>query len=216
MALFITLEGGEGAGKSSLATEIAERARARGADVVLTREPGGTPLGELIRDAIFRNDSGSAWTELFLFLADRADHVERVIRPALARGGVIICDRFTDSTIAYQGYGRGLDTELLKRLNHEATRGISPNLTLLLDVPVNVGLQRSHAETFDRIGRETLAFHSRVYEGFGRLALAEPDRIKPIDAAQPLDAVIEDAWALVDARLARLGFPAANLGLNLR
>ena len=132
--------------------------------------------------------------------------MERVIRPALARGAVIICDRFTDSTIAYQAYGRGLDQDLLRRLNREATGGISPNLTLLLDVPVSLGLARSRAETFDRIGRESQAFHSRVYEGFGRLALAEPDRIKSIDAAQPLDAVIEDSWALVAARLARLGF----------
>jgi dTMP kinase len=146
VALFITLEGGEGAGKSSLAEALAERANAGGANVVLTREPGGTPLGDSIREALFRSHDINAWTEVFLFLAARADHVERVIRPALARGAVIICDRFTDSTIAYQAYGRG------------------------------------------------------------RLALAEPDRIKSIDAAQPLDAVIEDSWALVAARLARLGF----------
>jgi dTMP kinase len=206
VALFITLEGGEGAGKSSLAEALAERANAGGANVVLTREPGGTPLGDSIREALFRSHDINAWTEVFLFLAARADHVERVIRPALARGAVIICDRFTDSTIAYQAYGRGLDQDLLRRLNREATGGISPNLTLLLDVPVSLGLARSRAETFDRIGRESQAFHSRVYEGFGRLALAEPDRIKSIDAAQPLDAVIEDSWALVAARLARIGF----------
>lgn len=209
MALFITLEGGEGAGKTVVAEALADRARDRGAEVVLTREPGGTPLGHAIRDALFRADERlSTWTEAFLFLADRADHVERIIRPALARGAVVICDRFTDSTIAYQGYGRGLDVDLLHQLNHEAIGGTMPNLTLLLDVPVAHGLQRSQPETFDRIGRETADFHTRVYEGFGRLALAEPDRIKTIDAAQPLDQVIEDAWTLVEARLARIGFRA--------
>jgi len=209
MALFITLEGGEGAGKTAVAEALAGLARERGADVVLTREPGATTLGEAIRDSLFRADERlSAWSEAFLFLADRADHVQRVIRPALARGGVVICDRFSDSTIAYQGYGRGLDTDLLHELTRHAADGTAPNLTLLLDVPVAEGLARSHPETFDRIGRETVDFHARVYEGFGRLALAEPERIKPIDASQPLDLVIADAWALVEARLARIGFRA--------
>lgn len=209
MALFITLEGGEGAGKTSVAQALAERARARGAEVVLTQEPGATPVGAAIREVLFRADERiSGWMEAFLFLADRADHVQRVIRPALARGAVIICDRFTDSTIAYQGHGRGLDIDLLQQLNREATGGTTPNLTLLLNVPLAVGLERSRPETFDRIGRETIDFHTRVHEGFNRLALTEPERIKTIDAAQPLDVVIDDAWALVEPRLARIGFRA--------
>ena len=209
MALFITLEGGEGAGKTSVAQALAERARARGAEVVLTREPGATPLGAAIREALFRADEPiSGWTEAFLFLADRADHVQHVIRPALARGAVVICDRFADSTIAYQGHGRSLDIDLLQQLNREATGGITPNLTLLLELPLAQGLARSRAETFDRIGRETVDFHTRVAAGFSRLALTEPERIKPVDAEQPLDAVIDDAWALVEPRLARIGFRA--------
>lgn len=208
MALFITLEGGEGAGKTTVATALAARARERGAEVVLTREPGGTALGAAIRDSLFRGDEPmEGWTEAFLFLADRAEHVARVIRPSLARGAVVICDRFTDSTIAYQAYGRGLDLDLLQQLSRVATGGATPNLTLLLDVPVSIGLARTRLETFDRIGQETTDFHNRVYEGFGRLAIAEPDRIKSIDAAQPLDAVIAEAWELVAARLARIGFP---------
>ena len=212
MALFITLEGGEGAGKTTVATALADRARARGAEVVLTHEPGGTPLGMAIRESIFRTDERSdepmgAWAEAFLFLADRAEHVARVIRPSLARGAVVICDRFTDSTIAYQAYGRGLDLDLLQQLNRAATGSTTPNLTLLLDVPVSIGLARTRLETFDRIGHETADFHTRVYEGFGRLAIREPDRIKSIDAAQPIDTVIADAWELVAARLSRIGFP---------
>ena len=208
MALFITLEGGEGAGKTTVATALADRARARGAEVVLTREPGGTPLGVTIRESIFRSDEPiGAWAEALLFLADRAEHVARVIRPSLARGAVVICDRFTDSTIAYQAYGRGLDLDLLQQLNRAATGSTTPNLTLLLDVPVSIGLARTRLETFDRIGHETADFHTRVYEGFGRLAIREPDRIKSIDAAQPIDTVIADAWELVAARLSRIGFP---------
>ena len=208
MALFITLEGGEGAGKTTVATALADRARARGAEVVLTREPGGTPLGVTIRESLFRSDEPiGAWAEALLFLADRAEHVARVIRPSLARGAVVICDRFTDSTIAYQAYGRGLDLDLLQQLNRAATGSTTPNLTLLLDVPVSIGLARTRLETFDRIGHETAEFHTRVYEGFGRLAIMEPDRIKSIDAAQPIDAVIADAWELVAARLSRIGFP---------
>jgi dTMP kinase len=208
LALFVSVEGGKGAGKTTVAAALSDRARERGAEVVVTREPGGTLLGATIRESLFRADAQmDGWTEAFLFLADRAEHVARVIRPSLARGAVVICDRFTDSTIAYQAYGRGLDTDLLQQLNRVATGGATPNLTLLLDVPVSIGLARTRSETFDRIGQEPTEFHNRVYEGFGRLAIAEPDRIKSIDAAQPLDAVIADAWELVAARLARIGFP---------
>ena len=208
LTLFVSVDGGEGAGKTTVATALADRARDRGAEVVLTREPGGTPLGVTIRESLFRSDEPiGAWAEALLFLADRAEHVARVIRPSLARGAVVICDRFTDSTIAYQAYGRGLDLDLLQQLNRAATGSTTPNLTLLLDVPVSIGLARTRLETFDRIGHETADFHTRVYEGFGRLAIMEPDRIKSIDAAQPIDAVIADAWELVAARLSRIGFP---------
>ncbi len=210
MAFFISIEGGEGAGKTAVAEALRERAGRLDAEVVSTFEPGGTSLGASIRQTLFQTtDPPSAWAELFLFLADRTDHVDRVVRPALARGAVVICDRYLDSTIAYQGYGRGLDLELLTRLNREATGGTTPNLTLFLDVPVAEGMARARAEAFDRLGRETHHFHARVLEGFKRLALAEPDRIKTIDAAAPLPLVIEGAWTLVAGRLARIGYGAA-------
>jgi dTMP kinase len=209
MALFVSLEGGEGSGKTTVADALAERAQRRGAEVVRTFEPGATTLGARIRQSLFHADAVlTPWTEAFLFLADRANHVDGLIRPALARGAVVICDRFTDSTTAYQAYGRGLNLELLKRLNFEATGGTTPNLTLFLDVPVALGLERARPEAFDRIGRETVDFHARVAEGFKRLAMSELERIKTVDASQPLVDVIDDAWSLLEPRLARIGYSA--------
>lgn len=207
MALFISIEGGEGAGKSALSAALVERMQKAGAEVVMTYEPGATRMGADIRAHLFRDDQSiSPWTETFLFLADRAHHVAQVIRPALARGAVVISDRFADSTVAYQGYGRSLDLSLIRAMNQQATAGIIPNLTLFLDVPVAEGLRRAHPELRDRIGREAEQFHSRVLEGFKRIALAEPDRVKTIDAALPLDEVVESAWALVEARLQGAGY----------
>lgn len=211
MALFITIEGGEGAGKSSVAAELAARMQASHVDLVTTLEPGATALGRELRDLLFREEPFmeqrvSAWTETFLFLADRTHHVETVIRPALARGAVVLCDRFADSTIAYQAHGRQLDLERVRELNLLATGGLQPNLTLFLDVPALDGLRRAHPDEQDRIGMERVGFHERVLEGYRRLALAEPDRIRTIDAGQPLAHVIEEAWALISPRLIRLGY----------
>jgi dTMP kinase len=211
VALFITIEGGEGAGKSAVSGELAARMTASGVDLVTTFEPGGTALGRELRSLLFREQPAtmepiSPWTETFLFLAGRAHHVETVIRPTLARGGVVLCDRFADSTIAYQAYGRQLDLERVREVNLLATDGLQPNLTLFLDVPALEGLRRAHPEEQDRIGMETVEFHDRVLEGYRRLALAEPDRIRTIDAGQPLAHVIEEAWALISPRLIRLGY----------
>ena len=211
MALFVTLEGGEGAGKSSVAEELASRMRAAEIDIVATREPGGTELGAKLRQELFRvREDGrepiTPWTETLLMMADRAHHVETTIRPALARGAVVLSDRFADSSIAYQAYGRQLDLQRVRDLNQIATGGLTPNLTLLLDIPVRKGMARARAEADDRIGMETIDFHSRVLEGYKRLAMSEPERITTIDAAQPLAAVIAAAWGILAPRLTSQGY----------
>ena len=204
MALFVTLEGGEGAGKSVLARALAERLA--GDDVFVTFEPGATPLGATLRERLFDEAYPlSPWTETFLFLADRAAHVSEVIRPALARGAAVISDRFVDSTVAYQGYGRRLDPVLIKSMNQRATDGLLPHFTLFLDVPVKEGLRRSRNDRVDRIGRESIEFHRRVAEGFKRIALEEPDRVHTLDALRPAHEVLESAWALLEPRLAVAG-----------
>ena len=211
MALFVTLEGGEGAGKSSVAEELASRMRDAEIDVVATFEPGGTELGAKLRKELFRvREDGrepiAPWTETLLLMADRAHHVETLIRPALARGAVVICDRFADSSIAYQAYGRQLELQRVRELNQIATGGLTPNVTILLDVPVREGIARARRETDDRIGMETIDFHSRVLEGYKRLSMSEPERIKTIDAAQPLKSVIAEAWAVLEPRLLHQGY----------
>lgn len=211
MALFISLEGTTGSGKSTLARELRDRITDLGAEVVQTQEPGATPLGAQLRQHLFQTDEAiSAWTETFLFLADRAHHVAQVIRPALARGAVVISDRYLDSTLAYQGYGRRLDLALVRAMNHQATSGVLPNLTLFLDLPVREGLARAQREDLDRIGQEAIDFHSRVMEGFKRIAMAEPDRVKVVDAAQSLKNVTETAWSLVEPRLRGAGYLGAG------
>ena len=197
---FVTLEGGEGAGKSTLVAALAERARALGVEVLICREPGGTPLGERLRDALFGLDaSPSAVAELFTFAAARAELVRTVIRPALTDGALVLCDRFTDSTLAYQGYGRGLELATIRLVNAAATGGLEPDLTLLLDLEPAVGRARGAAGGSDYLEREALAFHERVRAGFLELAAAEPTRWIVLDASQPADAVAEGAWARVGA-----------------
>jgi dTMP kinase len=206
VTLFISIEGGEGSGKSALSAALTERLAVRGIDTVPTFEPGGTPMGVALRAHLFALPNAddrtvSPWTETFLFLADRTHHVDRLIRPALDRGAVVLCDRYTDSTIAYQGDGRGLDRDLLHQLNDHATGGLQPDLTILLDIDAIEGLARTHPEAQDRIGAETLAFHQRVVAGFRRLAQEQPQRIHRLDATRPLEEVVESAWALVEPRL---------------
>ncbi len=200
-ARFITLEGPEGAGKTTQAHLLAERLRAQGHRVVLTREPGGDPLAEGIRALLQNAELALApRAELLLFLAARAQHVAHVIRPALESGQIVLCDRFSDSTVAYQSYGAGLPRETVVSLIDFATGGLEPHLTLLLDVDVTVGLQRQGE--WGRMEQRGVAFHQRVREGFLAQARAHPERIRVIDASQPPEAVARQIDAAVAAVVA--------------
>jgi dTMP kinase len=207
--LFITLEGGEGAGKSTQAAALTERLEAEGVHVVRTREPGGTPLGERLRDIALDLSSGGDMaldplTETLLFVAARAELVASVISPALEAGAIVVCDRFSDSTLAYQGFGRGVNLETIERLNTDAARGLRPDVTVLLDLPVKEGLSRTGAAgQADRFGREEEVFHERVRKGYRTLAGREPERWLVVDASQPPDAVTEQIWQRVEPLLKR-------------
>ncbi len=197
---FITVEGIEGVGKSTSLAAIRRQLEARGRDVLLTREPGGTPLGERVREWVLAGDHGplSAEVEALLMFAARAHHVATVIAPALERGRWVVCDRFTDATFAYQGGGRGGSAELLGCLRLAAQRGVEPDLTVLLDAPVEVGLARIGDREPDHFEREEHAFFERVRAAYLGLAAREPDRIKIVDAAQPRDRVEHDIEAVLD------------------
>jgi len=194
---FITFEGPEGGGKSTHVRELAEQLKAGGKTVLVTREPGGTRLAELIRGLVREEveDPPVTRSEVLLFLAARAQVVANVIKPALARGEWVICDRFADSTFAYQGYGRGIDVGLLKNFNDFATEGLVPDLTILLDVPPETSKARlaerqaATATTADRIELAGDMFHRRLREGFLELARAEPDRFAVIDSSGPREEV---------------------------
>ena len=202
--MFLTVEGVEGSGKSTLLAALAERMGAKGRAVLLTREPGGCPLGTQIRPLLLGTDwKPDPHAELFLFLADRAQHVIEVIRPALAAGTHVLCDRYADSTIAYQGYGRGMDVEWLHRLNDFATGGLWPDITLVLDLPAETGLLRAARRNTNlglvqaegRFETESLAFHERIRQGFLDRARRYPERFHVLDASLPPLALAEQAWA---------------------
>ncbi len=203
-AHFITLEGGEGAGKSTQAKRLAERLKAHGVASVLTREPGGSPGAEEIRKLLVEGEPGrwDAMTEALLMFAARADHVARTIRPALASQKWVISDRFTDSTYVYQGFGRGLRAQKITDLEDAVLDGLEPDLTVILDLPVQEGLKRAHA----RRGEETrfekfdFDFHKRLREGFLEIAKANPERCVLIDALGPEDEVAERIWREVMIR----------------
>lgn len=202
-ARFITFEGLEGAGKSTAMAFARDWFEARGETVVCTREPGGTPLAEELRGVLkaVRDEPVASSTELLLMFAARAQHVERVIRPALSEGKVVICDRFTDSTRAYQGAGRGLSMEVIDQLADIAHPDCNPDLTLWLDVPVALGLERAAArEAADRFEQETLAFFERVRGGFEALAQRDAGRVQRIDATRPLTEVQAAVEAALEAR----------------
>jgi len=186
--IFITFEGGEGCGKSTQARALYARLKRRGIPALLTLEPGGTDLGQRIRDLLKRqvSTSISPEAELLLFNASRAQLVRQVIRPALKRGSVVICDRFYDSTTAYQGYGRGLDMAAVKAVNDFAAGGLKPDLTVLPDIPPEHGLDRKGRGVEDRFEQEAVRFHKHVRSGYLRLARMEPER-----------------WLVIDGRLAR-------------
>jgi dTMP kinase len=186
--MFITLEGPDGSGKSMQIPALAEFIRSQGYEVLTTREPGGTNIGDQIRQVIMKlgNTSMHPRTEILLFCAARAQIVEEVLRPALQRGVVVISDRYADSTLAYQGYGHGVDLEELTRLLKFTTGGLRPDLTLLLDVDAETGLRRrqSSGGEWNRLDAYALSFHKRVREGYHQLAAAEPERWRTIDASQ--------------------------------
>jgi dTMP kinase len=188
---FITLEGPEGGGKSTQIHRLAASLAEQGHVVWTTREPGGTRVGEMIRPLLLgpRQSRLGPWTEALLFTAARAELVDDVIRPRLQRGEIVLCDRFSDSTLAYQGYGRGLNLESLRRLQKEATGSLTPDLTLLLNLPVEAGLARIPRSAQDRLDRETKAFHQRVHAGYEQMAAEDPRRWREVDAAADPDEV---------------------------
>lgn len=196
--MFITFEGGDGAGKSTVIARVKESLEKSGKEVVLTREPGGVPLGEEIRALLLESKTSvSIMAELLLFLASRAQHVTEKIKPALEAGKVVLCDRFTDSTLAYQGYARGLGIETLLPLCKLATGGLDPHLTLYLDLDPSIGLAR--AKSFDRMEAEAREFHEKVRQGFLKLAEMYPLRIHKIDASKTQDDVFKQVMHYVDA-----------------
>jgi dTMP kinase len=201
--LLVSIEGGEGAGKSSVREAVAARLKARGYTVACTREPGGTPTGEAIRALLLDPAHAlAAETELLLMFASRAQLVREVVAPALARGEAVLSDRFTDASFAYQGSGRGLDAATIADLERWAV-GVRPDLTLLLDVGVQIGLARARGRGAapDRIEREQDAFFERVRAGYLARAAAEPARFVVVDAAQPADVVVAAVLAALDAWL---------------
>lgn len=200
---FITFEGGEGAGKTTLIERVYDALRSREADVIKTRAPGGTPLGAAIREILLHKNDFTIGkrSELLLFLADRAQHVEEIILPALEAGKIVLCDRFTDSTIAYQGGARGFGEESVKQLCTFSASGLEPDLTLYLDIEPQAGFERRGRNGFsnDRIESEQLSFHQKIRETFHKIAQKEPERFHIIDARPALEQVFQQAMELIDA-----------------
>lgn len=203
--MFITLEGPDGSGKTTQFHRLSEWLRGRGCNVLALREPGGTAIGEAVREVLLhhRGDvSMDPRAELLLFCASRAQLVAERIEPHLRAGGVVVCDRFADSTLAYQGYGRGLDLALLRSLLAFATRGISPDLTLYFDVAPEIGLQRrAQGGDVNRLDAESLEFHRRVRQGYVELMAADATRWSRIDGAAPLEDVTRATLACVSERM---------------
>ena len=210
MGLFITFEGIEGCGKSTQVKLLSDELKDKGNTCIVTREPGGTYIGSKIREILLNPDHNgmASEAELLLYSADRAQHVREVIKPAIDSGKLVICDRFMDATVAYQGYGRGLEMSLISELNKIASINTRPDLTFLLDCPVEIGIGRAlernskkgHAGD-DRFEREVMAFHQKVRDGYLSIAKSEPDRIKVIDACRDVDAVQNEIWEIVRKRM---------------
>ncbi len=204
--LFITIEGGEGTGKTTLIATLEKRFAGAGREVMFTREPGGIPIAEAIRAIVLgrENTAMDARTEALLYAAARRQHLAEKVIPALGRGTTVVCDRFVDSSLAYQGYARGLGIEEVGQINRFATEGIEPDLTLYLDLDPEVGQARIHANGSREVNRldvEGMAFHRRVREGFRLIAGRNPGRIVTLDASKPAEEVAAEAWALVSAKL---------------
>ena len=204
--MFITFEGIEGCGKSTQAKLLCESLIDRGFSVVFTREPGGTPAAEELRSFLLkpRNERFPPFAELSIYEAARAFHVENLIKPSLSEGAVVICDRFTDSTLAYQGYGRGINLSLVERLNREATGGLKPDLTVLIDLPVEEAFRRISDRGKDRMEQEDLEFHERVRQGFLKIAEKEPERFLIVDGRKTVEEIHEEVLKEVLGRLRAL------------
>ncbi len=201
---FITFEGGEGTGKSTQARILAERLTSAGHEVVATREPGGSPGAEQLRSLLLQGEAErwSPVSETLLMYAARSDHLERLIRPALARGAWVVCDRFLDSTRAYQGAAGGVSNRLLETLERHVVGEDRPDLTLVLDLPVEQGLERAFGRNmFDRFEAMDRAFHEKLRQGFLALAAAQPDRCVVVDASGDVEAMAAAIWSAVEARL---------------
>ena len=205
-AVLITVEGVEGSGKSTQCARLEQHLLGRGLQVVRTSEPDGTPLGLRVR-ALFEADgpTPTPLTQAFLFMAARQEHVTRVIAPALARGAVVISDRYADATVAYQGYGQGMDVQTIRELNMLATGGLVPDLTLVLDLDPAAGMRRIHGRALDTFEKMDTAFHHRVREGYLEIARADKNRVVVLDADREPDALHADVVRAVDELLARRG-----------
>ncbi|HLY27908.1 MAG TPA: dTMP kinase [Aggregatilineales bacterium] len=203
--MFITFEGPEGSGKSTQVPLLEKHLASKGFDVVAVREPGGTPIGDQVRDVLhdMKNQEMHPHTELLLYSASRAQIVAQVIRPHLERGGIVICDRYADSTMAYQGYGRGLALDSLRQITQFATGGLVPDLTVYLDLEPEVGLNRRNASgvEWNRMDSQTLDFYRRVCDGYQVLIAADPTRWVSIDARQSVEAISSAIINTVEARL---------------
>jgi dTMP kinase len=217
--MFITFEGPDGSGKTTQVAQTVAALRVKGYRVLHTREPGGTAIGDQIRHILHNLDNKAMHprTELLLYSASRAQLAAEVIKPHLESGGLVICDRFFDSTFAYQGYGHGLDLATLRTITEFATGGLRPDLTLLLDIAPEDGLQRrlsavAKGEEWNRLDDMEMAFHRRVREGYFALMTAEPKRWVKIDAARPVDVVQADVLKMLDARLPKIEKPPRDQG----
>ncbi len=207
--MFITLEGPEGSGKTTQIPPLMQHLTARGLNVIQVREPGGTSIGDQVRDILhdMKNQEMNPRTEFLLYSASRAQIVAQVIRPHLEAGGIVVCDRYADSSMAYQGYGRGLDLEALRQITTFATGGLIPDLTLYLDIEPDKGLARRNAGggEWNRMDAQTLDFYHRVCEGYSRLIAADPARWVTIDASQDVENVQRAIRAAVDEALKQRG-----------
>lgn len=197
--MFVTFEGIDGSGKTTQANLLADLLRAEGRDVVVTREPGGTSLGEAVRDLVLHGDHVAPWAEAALYAASRSQHVDQVIRPALSRGSTVLCDRYLDSSVVYQGVGRGLGLEQVLDLNLVVVGGLLPDVTILLRLEAEIGAARMGSDR-DRIEREGLDFVRRVCEGYDALAARFPARFVVVDATRPAAELAEEIDGAVRSR----------------
>ena len=205
--VFLAFEGVEGSGKSTQAERLSDRLKKLGVECILSREPGGTPIGERIRDILLDPECGSmhGLTELYLYLASRNQHVREKVLPSLESGTTVILDRFAASSVAYQGHGRHIGARVVSRLNKLATAALKPDLTILVDVPVRVGIERKRDTSLDRLERERVEFHERVRTGYLQMAKRAPKHIKLLDGTRTADELEADISRLVDEVLKQKG-----------